>query len=122
MFIELQLALVSLGLILSSLQAQASNEIFISREAIYAEVTAYSSTPDQTDETPFITASGSTTQSGIIANNCLKFGTKVSIGDEIYIVQDRMNKRYDCSHYDIWFPDRSSALEWGRQKKDVIIL
>ena len=52
-------------------------------------VTAYSSTPDQTDATPFITANGTTVHDGIIAANWLKFGTRVRIpdmfGDKVFI-------------------------------------
>src|SRR5438128_8379875 len=39
--------------------------------------TAYSSTRDQTDASPFVTASGTRVRDGIIAINGLKFGTKV---------------------------------------------
>src|SRR3989344_4085984 len=55
--------------------------------------TAYSSTIEQTDESPFVTASGSTVRNGIVANNGLKFGTKIRIpllyGNRIFIVEDR---------------------------------
>ena len=40
-------------------------------------VTAYSSTVWQTDDTPFITASGTTVRDGIVAANFLPMGTKV---------------------------------------------
>ena len=78
--------------------------------------TAYSSTIDQTDDTPFITASGTYVRDGIIAANFLPFGTAVKIpdlyGDKIFIVEDRMNKRY-LQRVDIWFPERQHALEFG---------
>lgn len=84
--------------------------------------TGYSSTPDQTDDSPFITASGTYVRDGIIATNILPFGTKVRIpdlyGDKIFIVEDRMNKRY-WMNIDIWFPDRNTALIFG--SKNVII-
>ena len=41
--------------------------------------TAYSSTPWQTDSTPYITADGATVRDGIIANNMLTFGTQVKV-------------------------------------------
>ena len=70
-------------------------------------VTAYSSTVDQTDDTPLITASGKYVDDGIIANNMLPFGTKIRIpelyGDKIFTVQDRMHKRKGIYHADIWF-------------------
>ncbi|MBI2674482.1 MAG: 3D domain-containing protein, partial [Candidatus Yanofskybacteria bacterium] len=57
---------------------------------------AYSSTPDQTDDTPFITAWGTQVRDGIIAANFLPFGTLVKMpdlyGDKIFTVEDRMNK------------------------------
>ena len=78
--------------------------------------TAYSSTVDQTDDTPFITASGTYVRDGIVAANFLPFGTVFKIpdlyGDKIFIVEDRMNKRY-WHRVDIWFPERQMAKEFG---------
>lgn len=90
--------------------------------------TGYSSTPDQTDDTPFITASGTYVRDGIIAANFhlngkrVPFGTKVMIpeiyGEKIFIVEDRMNSRY-TNNIDIWFPERSLARSFG--SKNVVI-
>lgn len=81
--------------------------------------TAYSSTPDQTDDTPFITASGTTVRDGIIATNFLPFGTLIRIphlfGDKIFVVEDRMNRRY-ATRVDIWFPERELAKIFGIRK------
>lgn len=92
---------------------------------IVVAATAYSSTPDQTDSTPFITASNTTVRDGIVATNFLPFGTKVKIpdiyGDKIFVVEDRMNRRY-WHTIDIWFPDRQSALEFGFKKVKIQIL
>ena len=78
--------------------------------------TAYSSTVDQTDNTPFITASGTYVRDGIVAANFLPFGTVFKIpnlyGDKVFIVEDRMNKRY-WHRVDIWFPERQMAKEFG---------
>lgn len=78
--------------------------------------TAYSSTIDQTDDTPFITASGTYVRDGIAAANFLPFGTVFRIpdlyGNKIFIVEDRMNKRY-WHRIDIWFPERQMAKEFG---------
>src|SRR3989344_1966573 len=67
------------------------------REMLVA-ASAYSSTPDQTDDSPFITAWNTRVRDGIIAANFLPFGTKIKIpdayGDKIFIVEDRMNRRY----------------------------
>lgn len=78
--------------------------------------TAYSSTPDQTDDTPFTTASGTTVRDGIVATNFLPFGTLIRIpdlfGDKIFVVEDRMNRRY-TTRVDIWFPERELAKIFG---------
>jgi len=78
--------------------------------------TAYSSTPDQTDSTPFITASGTHVRDGVAAANFLPIGTVFRIpdlyGDKIFIVEDRMNKRYTY-RVDIWFPTRQAAKNFG---------
>ncbi len=80
-------------------------------------VTAYSSTPDQTDDTPFTTASGKHVSEDYIANNLLPFGTKVRIpqlyGDKIFTVEDRMHPRMGKNHADLWFPDRQQARNFG---------
>lgn len=89
-------------------------------------ITAYSSTPDQTDSTPFITASGNTVKDGIVANNLLPFGTKVRIpelyGDEIFVVQDRMNQRKGIYHLDIWFDNQLEAKNFGSELTYVEVL
>ena len=82
----------------------------------------YSSTKDQTDSTPFITANGSRVKSGIVANICLPFGTRLQINNNIYEVQDRMNSRYGCDTWDIWFETKQEAINWGKRYLDIIIL
>ena len=88
---------------------------------IRAEVSAYNSEVGQTDDTPFITASGLHVKHGIVANNCLAFGTEVEIQGETYEVQDRMNSRYGCHNFDIWMESKDEALNWGRQTLAVAI-
>lgn len=82
-------------------------------------VTAYSSTPDQTDDSPFITANGTYVHDGIVATNFLAFGTKVRFpeysGDKIYTVEDRMAKK-NSHKIDIWMPSRGAALDFGVKK------
>ena len=88
-------------------------------------ITAYSSTPDQTDNTPFVTAMGTRVRDGIIATNFLPFGTKIKMpeiyGNKIFVVEDRMNRRY-WHVIDVWLPDRASALEFGVKKVKIQIL
>ena len=80
----------------------------------YRTVTAYSSTPEETDDTPFITASGLTVRDGIVATNELAFGTLVKIDGRVYEVQDRTNVRYH-NLYDVWMPSKQEALDWGKR-------
>lgn len=79
-------------------------------------VTAYSSTVDQTDSTPLITALGTDVRDGIIACNFLKFGTKVRIpslfGDKVFVVEDRMALK-NSHKIDIWFETREQAKQFG---------
>ena len=93
---------------------------------IRTTLTAYSSTPDQTDDTPFITASNTTVRDGVIASNFLAFGTKVQIpslfGDKVFTVEDRMAKKHS-DKIDIWFLERNSAKRFGVVKDaEVVIL
>ena len=87
--------------------------------------TAYSSTVDQTDSSPFITASGTRVRDGIIAANFLPFGTVVRIpdvyGDKLFVVEDRMHERY-WYNVDIWFPERSLAREFGARKIKIEVV
>jgi 3D (Asp-Asp-Asp) domain-containing protein len=79
-------------------------------------VTFYSSTPDQTDDSPFITADGTTVYDGLAAANFLAFGTKIKLpnifGDKIFVVHDRMHSRFS-KRIDIWVPTREEAIERG---------
>ncbi len=89
---------------------------------INVPVTAYSSTVDQCDSTPCITANGfnlcKNNKQNVIAANFLPFGTKVRFPDydpdTIYTVQDRMNARY-YYRADIWMKTRQEARLFGLQ-------
>jgi 3D (Asp-Asp-Asp) domain-containing protein len=95
-------------------------------KTIKVVVTAYSSTPEQTDDTPFITASGKCVKDGVIANNMLPFGTKVRIpklyGNKVFVVEDRMNKKKSNYHIDIWFPTYTQAKNFGVKTVDIEVL
>lgn len=89
-----------------------------------AIVYAYTSSERETDSTPFITASGYNLRNkthGVVANNCLDFGTSVSIMGNIYIVEDRMNSRYGCDVFDIHMESLEEALKFGKKTLDVTI-
>ncbi len=88
-------------------------------------VTAYSSSPEETDDDPFITASGKEVREGIIASNFLSFGTKVKIpeifGDKIFIVEDRLHPRKK-GFIDIWMPTKELAQQFGIVKTKIQVL
>jgi len=94
-------------------------------ETISVIVTAYSSTIDQTDLDPFVTAAGTIVRDGVVATNILPFGTKIKIpelyGDKVFVVEDRMHWRKGY-HIDIWFPSRDEALQFGIKITDALIL
>lgn len=89
---------------------------------VAGEITAYTSDPAETDDTPEITAANIKVRPGIVANNCYEFGTKVVIRGITYEIWDRMNRRYGCQHFDIWHEDKAEALEFGRQFERVLII
>ena len=139
MFVGAVIAICLLGIILPNPTnadfASTTNATYVVKYASFTQhavktinvvITAYSSTPDQTDSTPFITASGKCVADGIIANNMLPFGTKVRIpalyGDKVFTVQDRMASYKSNYHIDIWFPDRSSAVKFGVKNAKIEIL
>jgi len=89
-------------------------------------ITGYSSTSWQTDNTPFITASGKYVEDGFVANNMLPFGTRVRIpelyGDKIFVVEDRMNSKKGYYHIDVWFEDYHQAKDFGAKITYIEVL
>ncbi len=85
--------------------------------------TAYSSTVDQCDSTPFITANGTHVHDGTLAANFLKFGTKVKFpslyGDKIFTVEDRMKSN---TKIDFWFPTRQEAKNFGARIVEMEVI
>ena len=133
------IALCLLGIVMPNATnadfASPANATYVVKYAGYTQkavktisvvITAYSSTPDQTDDTPFVTASGKCVGDGIIANNMLPFGTRVRIpelyGDKVFTVQDRMASYKSNYHIDIWFPDRPSAVKFGVKTAKIEVL
>ncbi|MDI6717689.1 MAG: hypothetical protein QMD86_01390 [Patescibacteria group bacterium] len=89
--------------------------------------TGYSSTVDQTDDTPFITASGSNVRFGVAASNILPFGTKFRVpkifGNQIFTIEDRMSPRYNGQKIvDIWFENHEQAKQFGKKLVQMEIL
>lgn len=90
-------------------------------------ITAYTDIPELTDDTPQITASNKQVKYGMVATNIFKFGTKVRIpkvyGDEIFVVEDRMNSKYNGKSYlDIFLPTYKEAKNFGFEITEVQIL
>jgi 3D (Asp-Asp-Asp) domain-containing protein len=105
----------------SALVSGAESEL----EKFEVWLTAYSSVPEETDETPLITATNKTVRDGFIAANFLPFGTKVKIpkffGDKVFVVEDRMSRR-KTDFMDIWMPSKEKATEFGIHRAEVIVV
>lgn len=103
-------------------------EIRVVSSAVHT-MTAYNSEAGQTDDSPCITANGfDVCTHGIedtVAANFLPFGTLVRIpdlfGDRIFVVRDRMNKRYS-DRMDVWMLQRSQALKFGVRRTRIEIV
>lgn len=102
--------------IVSKSVLDANNEALIPYSpSIVRTITAYTTSPDETDSTPCISASGlnvCTTKKNIVASNEFPFGTQIKILDKIYEVQDRTNPRYK-NRIDILMDSKQEALTWG---------
>lgn len=92
-------------------------------------MTAYNSEVGQCDNSPCITANGfNVCDHGIedtIAANFLPFGAKVRIpelyGDQVFIVRDKMNKRY-TDRVDIWMIEKQDARQFGVKFAKIEVL
>lgn len=102
-------------------QLAAGSVKIISKKKVL--ITAYSSTPDQTDSSPLITAAGTHVHDGIVAANFLPFGTKVRIPsldpNKIFTVEDRMKSNVKM---DIWFSSRQEAMNFGARVLEIEIV
>jgi len=107
------------GLVIEDSQARVKKKIKV-------VVTAYSSCPYETDNTPLITANGSEVKEGIVANNLLPFGTEIRIpelyGNKVFVVEDRMSAKKGYYHVDIWFPSKEQAIRFGAFKTYIEVL
>jgi len=103
-----------------------SNPEFQLAQKIEVVITAYSSSPWETDGDPFITAAGTGVREGIVANNKYPFGTEIRIpeiyGEKIFVVEDRMSWKKGEYHIDIWFPSYWEALNFGAKRTYIEIL
>lgn len=98
------------------------------KRVVWVTVTAYSSTVDQTDSDPCTTANGynvcEKNIENVVAANFLTFGTEIKMpdyfGDRVFVVQDRMNKRF-AERVDVWLKTRQAAREFGVRKLKIEI-
>ncbi|MEE8131511.1 MAG: hypothetical protein V3T98_00455 [Candidatus Paceibacterota bacterium] len=103
----------------------AQNKIEPISQNIKIVITAYSSSPEETDDTPFITAAGTFVRQGVAAANFLPIGTKIKLpdvfGDQIFIIEDRMHPRFN-DRVDVWFAEKSTAKTFGKQLSRIEVL
>ena len=67
-------------------------------------------------------ANGERTHPGAIAaSRSIPFGTKIRIAGKIYVVKDRLSRRYD-NRIDIWMPKQSDCIAWGIRKMRTEII
>ncbi|GEM_PF-2663457 len=81
-------------------------------------MTAYTSSRDECDDTPFITASNKRVRWGIIAmDKKYPLGTKVYIPyfKKTFVCEDR-GGAIRGNKIDIWMPSKKMAIEFGRRK------
>ena len=102
-----------------------NDSAIVGNETVEVTVTAYSSREGETDNTPYLTAAGTTVRTGVVAANWLPLGTQVRIpeyfGDQVFTVEDRMARK-NYSKLDVWFPSTSDALRFGVRTTRVEIL
>jgi len=95
------------------------------RQFYMVEVSAYNSEVGQTDDSPFITAKGTHVRNGIVATNMFPFGTALKIpalyGDKIFVVEDRMNTRYQ-KNVDVWLESKADAIKLGRRLVQIEVI
>lgn len=131
MIIQLQQIASALAALITIVNAQAAAlpenmeviaQKWLVQETLEAKVTAYSSSPEETDSTPDITANGErTAEGGIACPRKYPFGTLFYINELIYRCNDRMHIRFD-DRFDLWMPNKKSAIKFGIQKQNVKVI
>lgn len=96
-------------------------------------VTGYSSSSNETDDSPGVTASNTVARSGVIAlsqDMLREFtpGAPFSFHDRVEIpglgqfqVEDTMHPRWE-NRADVWFSSRAEAIDWGRRSRRLYLL
>ena len=100
-----------------TIEASPMSEV---KESYIMETTAYNATVEQCGKADGITASGTyVTEGRTVACNDFPFGTKLLIGENVYVVEDRCG--YD-NVVDIYFDDHHDAMSWGRRVMEVTVV
>lgn len=104
-------------------EPMTASYLFEEGSIVGAAFSAYSSTVAETDADPFTTAWGTKTRPGVAAANFLPLGTKITAFGQTYVIEDRMNARYNNEyHVDIWMASQADALSFGRRQGVVEVI
>jgi len=114
------MAIVFFALTTPQVRAEAIN--ITDLESVHAVVTAYTSSEDETDSTPFENAAGTVPGRGSVACPMrFAFGTRVLIRGHEYICDDRMHPKFG-DRFDVWMQTKAEAFEFGKQHVTVAII
>ena len=112
---------------IASLQRMLMDKFKMNTHSLDLFITAYTPSPDETDNDPMVTSNGETPISGKTCAVSRDLYPTV-VGKHIWIegigirkVNDMMNARF-TGHVDIVAFSKSRALAFGKQKRRVIIL
>jgi len=101
-----------------------NEEISVVCDSLEVDITWYTSTVEECDDTPFITADGSRVRHGIVAlsRDLLEH---LDYGDSLYVenigwyeARDTMHRRWR-NRIDVWCDDRSVAINNGIQQSTI---
>ena len=56
------------------------------------------------------------------SDRTIPLGSKLVMDGKTFIIEDRTNKRFDIKNhqrFDLFFPNKKDAIEWGKQTKCV---
>lgn len=119
----------------------------VANPVLTVRATGYNSLAAQTDASPNITATGTSTRFGVLAvsrdllAHDLPYGSLVRLrdlggfhdgrgtgrfqsvldGQDIFVVEDTMHAR-KRNQVDVWFGDRATALHWGVRQVEVQVI
>ena len=113
------LAVVILAFSSRTIEVVANSQEVSTIRIVTAFVTAYSPI-EGCDDPDCIMASGKKVYEGAVAcSRKIPLGTKVKIGADVYVCEDRLALRFD-DRIDIFINDYQKAKEWGIQQRNVL--